>query len=258
MAEALTEGEITQLVNRYIGVVDGYLGLPVAFSYRTHGEFYAEYCDISVTLQEGRTTRYSFMATLDSLQSRDQAKVLRGVIDRFPPGEVGEPTSRPAMLKKVKSWIERLESAPLVNSASLTISKEVVSRALADADTLIASNGPLGAVDRVHTALQGYLQAACFEEKIAYERDDSVVKLLRKLQSEHPGLVDAGPSPQQIASVINAFARVLDAMLPVRNNSTLAHPNDALLGEPEAYLFINAARTIFQYLDAKLSDGYPR
>jgi hypothetical protein len=45
---------------------------------------------------------------------------------------------------------------------------------------------------------------------------------------------------------------VLDAMNPLWNRASLAHPNPPLLAEPEAMLVINAARTILHYLDAKL------
>jgi hypothetical protein len=34
---------------------------------------------------------------------------------------------------------------------------------------------------------------------------------------------------------------------------SIAHPNAALLGEPEARLVINVGRTVLNYLDAKLS-----
>ena len=37
MPSGLTDGEITRIVNRYIGVSGGYLG---DFSYRTHVDFY--------------------------------------------------------------------------------------------------------------------------------------------------------------------------------------------------------------------------
>lgn len=44
-AASLTEGEITRVVNRYIGVAGGYLG---DFSYRTHADFYPEYCNLDI------------------------------------------------------------------------------------------------------------------------------------------------------------------------------------------------------------------
>ncbi|WP_156815665.1 hypothetical protein [Pseudanabaena sp. PCC 6802] len=41
----LTSPEIMKVVNRYIGVSDGYLG---DFSYRSHAEFYPEYCELDI------------------------------------------------------------------------------------------------------------------------------------------------------------------------------------------------------------------
>ena len=42
---SLTPQEVMKIVNRYIGVAGGYLG---DFSYRTHAEFYPEYCDLDI------------------------------------------------------------------------------------------------------------------------------------------------------------------------------------------------------------------
>jgi hypothetical protein len=46
---------------------------------------------------------------------------------------------------------------------------------------------------------------------------------------------------------------ILDALNPVRNRASVAHPNPTLLDQHEAMLVVNAARTILHYLDAKLS-----
>ena len=252
----LTDPEIVRIVNRYIGVSGGYLGLPERFTYRTHADFYAEFCDLSVDLRpfEG-TTRESFMSALASLSPRDQAKVLRGVIERFPPNETGAPASRPATLVVLTAYIERLESGPLIASQTPQITSEVVLRALQDAENLIQTqtSGPTSAVDRVHTVLHGYLIAVCDGAGIAYGDRQTMVALLRKLEAEHPSLADLGPRAQDIKTVLNASASILDALLPVRNQGSMAHPNAELLGEPEARLIINVGRTLLNYLDAKLS-----
>jgi hypothetical protein len=52
---------------------------------------------------------------------------------------------------------------------------------------------------------------------------------------------------------LRALTSILDALNPARNRGSLAHPNEALLDEAEAVLFINAARTTLQYLDSKLN-----
>jgi hypothetical protein len=250
----MTDHEITRLVNRYIGVSGGYLGLPERFTYRTHGDFYSEYCDLDVSFEgHDGTTRETFMSILASLAPRDQAKVLRGVIERFPPDEQGAPTTRPAAHAEVLTIIVRLESGPLVSGVTPQITSEVVLRALTDAETLIQTSGPTSAIDRVHTVLHGYLMAVCGAAGIAYRREDSMVALFRSIQNGHPKLADLGSRAQDVKKVLNAFASVLDAMLPVRNQASVAHPNPSLLDEPEARLVINASRTLLHYLDDKLS-----
>ena len=51
--------------------------------------------------------------------------------------------------------------------------------------------------------------------------------------------------------MLGAIATILDALNPVRNNASVAHPNDQLLGEPEAHLVINIVRTLLNYLEDK-------
>lgn len=248
MPGGLTDGEITRIVNRYIGVSGGYLG---DFSYRTHADFYPEYCnlDIDPNGYEG-TTRERFIAILSSRSPTDQAKILRGLIERCPPDE-GPPTRKTAHGEVLK-LIERLEAGGVAD-VTPQITSEVVLRALTDAEHLINTSGPTSAVDRVHTVLHGYLQAVCDGASIAYQRDDSMVALLKKLRADHPKLQDLGPRAQDVEKVLNACGAILDALLPVRNRASVAHPNRELLGEPEARLVINTGRTILHYLDAKLS-----
>ncbi|MGD0085000.1 MAG: abortive infection family protein [Acidimicrobiales bacterium] len=254
MSGGLTDAEIVRIVNRYIGVSGGYLGLPDRFTYRTHADFYAEYCDLSVDLSpfEG-TTRETFMAALASLSSRDQAKVLRGLSERFPPDELGAPTSRPTSDGVLLSYIERLESGPLVASLTPQITSDVVLRALQDFENLVQTSRPTSAVDRVHTLLHGYLIAVCDSAGVARGERETMVALLRKLEAGHPKLADLGPRAQDIKTILTASASILDALLPVRNQASVAHPNAALLGEDEARLIIHVGRTLLNYLDAKLS-----
>jgi hypothetical protein len=252
----LTDLEIVRIVNRYIGVQGGYLGVPGSFTYGTHADFYADYCDLSVDLRrfEG-TTREKFMAALATLPPRNQAKVLRGVIERFPPDESGAPNSRPATHAVLLTYIERLESGPLIASQTPQITSEVVLRALQDAENLIQTqtSGPTSAVDGIHTVLHGYLIAVCDGAGVAHGERDSMVALFRKLGANHPSLADLRPRSQAIKTVLNSSASILDALLPVRNQGSMAHPNAELLGEPEARLIINVGRTLLNYLDAKLS-----
>ncbi len=48
-----------------------------------------------------------------------------------------------------------------------------------------------------------------------------MVAIFRALESQHPKLADLGPRAHDVKKVLNAFASVLDAMLPVRNQANV-------------------------------------
>lgn len=99
-----------KVVNRFIGVSAGYLG---DFSYRTHGEFYPEYCDLDIDPNTyPGTTRERFIEILSTRSPHDQAKILRGVLDRF--GDDADHPSRSQLRPELEEWITRLEGAPAV------------------------------------------------------------------------------------------------------------------------------------------------
>ena len=253
-AIVLTPSEIMKVVNRWIGVTGGYLG---DFSYRTHAEFYPEYCDlddIDPNKFEGMTTRERFIAILGSVEPRAQARILRGVLERFSLSGDGAPKTRTAELNQsIHRMIERLENASPISSPEPKIQSAVVIRALADAEVLIRNQDPTSAIDRVHTSLHGYLIAACSQAVISHPDDASLTALLKLLRKHHPKLQDIGPRSDEIERVLNACATIVDALNPLRNRASIAHPNTQLLDSKEAMLVINVARSLLHYMDAKLA-----
>ncbi|OOG43616.1 abortive infection family protein [Rhodanobacter sp. C05] len=129
---------------------------------------------------------------------------------------------------------------------------EVVRRALADAESLLASNGATSAVDRLHTALHGYLRSACADARIAVATDASITTLLKTLRTGHPSLKDLGVHSAELVKVLNSFGNIVDALNTLRNHASVAHANENLLEEDEALLVVNAVRTLFNYLVKKL------
>jgi hypothetical protein len=250
--EGMTNKEIMRVVNRWIGVSGGYLG---DFSYRTHADFYPEYCDLDIDpyAYEG-TTRERFILILGSQPPGDQARILRGVIERFPIGQDDAPDTRShAALGELNDVIARLDGATIERANDPRVTNEVVRRALGDANTLIATSGATSAVDRTHTAMHGYLIALCHDANVTVPADASMTALFKMLRREHPKLADLGSRSEEITKVLNACASILDAMNPVRNRASVAHPNADLLGDDEARLVISVSRTLLNYLDAKLT-----
>ena len=248
----LTKQQAMRLVNRYIGVNGGYLG---DFSYRTHSEFYPEYCgiyDLEPDAFEG-TTRQRFIEILLTRKPHDQAKILRGVIAKFGDDDASS-AERIAIRSEIQSWVLELERGPSVATPAPASTKEVVVRALSDADMLLRTNGPLSAVDRIHTALHGHLLSLCESESIALPNDPSITVALKALREQHPSLQASGARSADVTQVLYAMSNVLDKLNSIRNNASLAHPNQTLLDDAEARLAINAGKTVFAYIDERVSN----
>jgi hypothetical protein len=246
----LSRPEIYSVVNDYIGVEGGYLS---DFTYRSHAEFYPYYCDLDINPLEldGMTTRERFVHILERAKPSEQAKILRGVLRKCPPADDAERRTH-ARASSIQRLIAKLETGAGVSSPTPHITSEVVERAIIDAETLIAKNGATSGVDRVHTALHGYLKAACDGSRLGYTKDPGLTDLFKVIREHHPRFQIQGPRGGDIEQVLRAIGAILAALNPVRNRASVAHPNDSLLDEPEAMLVINAARTILHYLDAKM------
>jgi hypothetical protein len=251
----LTHLEVMRIVNRYIGVSGGYLG---DFSYRTHADFYSKYCDLGINPYElgDGTTREKFIHILQTALPHDQAKIVRGVVERFPVGQHRSPETRNEALRKELLDIAKRLDAAGVDAPVPRITSEVVRRALSDAETLIRTQGATSGVDRVHTALHGYLIAVCDQSSIVHSSGLTVTGLLQLLRTHHPKLRSTGPREQNVTQVLRAIASILDAMNPVRNMASVAHPNPQLLGEPEAMLRIAASQIAVESLGRKTTDTW--
>jgi hypothetical protein len=141
-----------------------------------------------------------------------------------------------------------------VSTPSLEISSDSVRRALADAEQLIQARGAASGVDRIHTAFHGYLRAVATKSRIGYPEDASVTDLFKVLRAHHPALVGREPRGAEIDRVLKSMAAIVDALNPVRNRASGAHPNELVLQEAEAMLIVNSVKTLLHYLDARLRE----
>jgi hypothetical protein len=245
---SLAEVQIKRLVYKYIGVNGGYLGVPVPFSYRTHAEFYVDLdLDIDPYKYPG-TTKERFIAILNAQNAVTQARILEGVLKRFP----AKDDAHKSLAVEIEGWIAELRNVEQVELPDLEITSDVVERALADADNLIRMQGATSGVDRVHTALHGYLRQLCADGGVTVTTDADAPALLAQLRKHHPALRDLVPRGEDTLAVLNASAVVVGKLSPIRNRHSLAHPSAVLLDEPEAMFVINSTRTILRYLDEKI------
>jgi hypothetical protein len=197
----------------------------------SHRDFYPEYCDLDIDPSEyAGTTRARFIEILSAQPPRHQARILRGILEKYPVGSAPQRTSE--LARAYEKVAIRIEGGPSVGRPSSLATSEVVRRALDDADALLRAGGPTSCVDRVHTSLHGHLRYLCLEAHLEFEESDSTVALLKKLRRGHDALGDLGPREDEMAKVMNAAGSILDALNPVRNRASVAHPTRTCSGKP--------------------------
>jgi len=189
---------------------------------------------------------------LENSPPENQAKIIRGILDKYPFFDEQKPKTRTQEL--YDEFIEiacKLEETLLIATPNLTITSEIVERAINDAEILIQNNDAISGIDRIHTTLHGYLKAVCDKEQICYNKTDSMAKLLKLIRQNYPALQNLGSRSQNIENIFEIFPKILNSLDHIRNEASVAHPNNELLGKDEAILVINIARTLLHYLDAK-------
>ncbi len=250
MGNGLSGNEIRKIVYQYIGVNYGYLG---DFSYRTHTEFYPLYCDLDIDPNkvEG-TTKERFIKIISSQSPNNQSKIIKGVLERFPIDAENKPKSRTLKLHdELEETASRLETGDGVSAVSLQTSYAVVLQALKEAELLLSKSNASSGIDRLFTALQGYMEFILDDANISYKENASITSLFKILRDNHPAFQTSGHRVQDIRKILQTMSAIIDALQPVRNKASLAHPNP-LLEEPEAMLIINSTRTILHYLAGKI------
>lgn len=155
-------------------------------------------------------------------------------------------------LRFIAAKLDFNEGVAEVSSPALVITSDTVEEALRHAQTLIETHGAASGLDRVHTAMHGYLLSVCENANIPVPADGGITELFARLREHHPSLSITDPEAKaRTDQILRGMARVIDALDPLRNRKTLAHPN-TLLDDAEAMLAINLVRTMLHYLDAKL------
>ncbi|MFC0015220.1 MULTISPECIES: abortive infection family protein [Allobacillus] len=255
--------EVNSVVS-YIGVRGGYLG---DFSYSTHAEFYPAYCGLDINPNEyNGTTRERFIKILSESDSRNQSKILSGVLQKYPLNKFEDKLqegfitpidykSKERLHGEITQWITQLKGE-IIDQGNLKHDIEFVNEVLLQADILIANHSYSSAVDRVHTALHGYMKELCDEQNITFE--DQYVKIQDmwgKFKMEHPSFnIDIKKHQRPINKTVNAIGKFLENMSDIRNKHVFSHPNDDIIEEYEANFIINLSRALLYYIDSKTNE----
>lgn len=155
-------------------------------------------------------------------------------------------------LRFIAMELDMEEGVQSVPAPKLRTTSETVEAALRDAEILIQSSGAPNALDRVHTEFQAYLEEICGDEWITVPDKAPITALFAQIRQHHAKLkLTDSRADRMTLKILRGCAEIVDALNPLRNDSSLAHPN-TLLDPPEAMLAINAIRTLLHYLDQRL------
>lgn len=152
----------------------------------------------------------------------------------------------------------RIENGALVSSSNFVAPPEepqdaasVASRAFSEAAGLVMKGQAPSAIDRIHTALHAYLLEICRNAGIEVGNDPTTAQVFKLLRDSHSAFQPTGPRHEDVNRILRSFASAIDSMSPIRNKASLAHANPLLEG-PEAIAVVNAAYTIFRYVQDSL------
>jgi hypothetical protein len=132
---------------------------------------------------------------------------------------------------------------------------ETLRMAVSDATTLMAQGKYSSCIDRVHTALHGYLRVRLDElGNDEYSEDDSIMRLFNLLYREWEEVEDNNINKMML-KVLRSASASLEALNNIRNDYSLAHPNNCIIGEPEAIFILGIMESIVNYMETRAIKG---
>ena len=124
-----------------------------------------------------------------------------------------------------------------------------IQKAVGDAEVFIREGRYDSAVDRVHTALHGYLRELLKEHGMSYGDDDKLPALFAKLHGYYGDYIQPADVGDRIKNILRSAGGMINAVNELRNNNTIAHPNGQLIQKREAQLVIRLVNAVVDYIE---------
>ena len=131
-----------------------------------------------------------------------------------------------------------------ISSRSITISK-----AIDDADLFIREGKMDSAVDRIHTALHGYLIELLAKFKDEFDKEESLPTLFKNLYTRYKSVILPESIGNRIQTVLRSGSGIINTINELRNNNTIVHPNEQLIQKREAQLVLRLTNALVDYIE---------
>ena len=167
--------------------------------------------------------------------------------------EFGAYTERRAriaqLFQPILDMLNASEEKAAVDFQKVGLQSNTVQQAIADAELFIRERKYESAVDRIHTAFQGYLRQILDRHQIAYKSDDTLPSLYAKLHSYYGSAIQPPDVAGRIRDIIRSGSNMVIKINELRNNNTVAHANTQLIQKREAELVIRMLNALWDYIE---------
>ena len=124
-----------------------------------------------------------------------------------------------------------------------------VCKAIEDAEVFIREEKYDSAVDRVHTAIHGYLRQLLNVHSVTYREGDGIPALYAKLHTYYEDSIQPADVGDRVKTILRSASGMINAVNELRNNNTIVHPNGQLIQKREAQLVIRLVNAVVDYIE---------
>lgn len=121
-------------------------------------------------------------------------------------------------------------------------------KGLKDAEVLLDQRGPEHAVDRVHTALHGFLLQVLNNEGDRTVGDETLMGMFKRFRSEY-----CAAAREDSKRILGGLSTVVDALNYMRNHASGAHPSSRM-SRAEGRLAVHSAMTLLHFVNDVVED----
>lgn len=136
-----------------------------------------------------------------------------------------------------------------IDFSQIASRSDTIKKAVEDSMIFVREGQYESAVDRIHTALHGYLRELLTEHQVVYGNDDSLSALYNKLHEFYGNNIQPQDVATRIKTIVRSGAGIINSVNELRNNNTIAHPNGELIQKREAMLVIRLLNVIVDYIE---------
>lgn len=158
------------------------------------------------------------------------------------------------MFSPILDQLRKSEEDNNVDFTQITSRSATVCKAIEDAEVFIREGHYDSAMDRIHTAFHGYLRALLDYHGVVYQSGDSLPSLYSQLHTCYEASIQPTDVAARVKTILRSAGGMVQTVNELRNNNTIAHPNEQLINKREAQLVIRLVNAVVDYIEAVEAD----